>query len=261
MRITGLGHAVFAATLIAIGLWGLIGGQFGAIWQPVPKATPARELLAYACAVVALAAGLGVLWRRMAAPAARLLLAWLLLWLVLFKARAVVAAPAAVVSWESCAETVVIVAGAWALYAALADGWDRRRLGFAAGEGGVRIARMLYGLAMIPFGLAHLAYVGETAALVPGWLPAHAAWVWFTGLAYIAAGAAILTGVFAKLAAALSAVQMGLFTLLVWAPILAAGSKDPSSWSEAVLSWTLAAAAWAVADTYRGRPWLARRRR
>jgi uncharacterized membrane protein len=261
MRITGFGHALFAATLIAIGAWGLASGQFGAIWQPVPRATPAREILAYACAVVSLAAGLGLVWKRMAALAARLLVVWLLLWLVLFKARPILAAPAAMVSWENFAETGVILAGAWALYVAVAGASDKRLIGFAAGESGTRIARMLYGLGMIVFGLAHLAYLKQTAALVPRWLPAHSLWAEATGAAYAAAGAAILTGVLARLAAALSTLQMGLFTLLVWVPVLAAGSKDAAVWSEAFISLALTATGWVVADGYAGRPWFAGRRR
>jgi hypothetical protein len=54
-------------------------------------------------------------------------------------------------------------------------------------------------------------------------------------------------------------VEMGMLTLLVWIPIVAAGSKDPSQWSETVLSWSLTAAGWVVADSYHGVPWLARR--
>ena len=261
MRLTGLGHAVFAATLIAIGFWGLAGGGFAAIWEGAPKTLPAREALAYLCAVVSLASGAGLLWRRTAAPAARLLLAWLLIWFLLFKAPLIWRAPLVEISWEDPAETLVILAAAWALYASAAADWDRRRLGFASGDGGLRIAKVLYGLAMIPFGLAHLFYVKQTAALVPGWLPAHTAWAWFTGGAYIAAGVAILTGVLARLGAALSTLQMGLFTLLVWAPILAAGSKSPSDWSEGVISWALTAAGWVIADTYSGSSWLAFRRR
>ena len=256
MHVASLGRAAFAATLIALGLWGLIAGDAVAIWQPLPKATPAREALAYASALVSLACGLGLFWRRAAAIAARVLLVFLLAWFALFKARALVIAPAVEVSWESCGETVVLIAGAWALYGEFATDWDRRRLGWVTGEAGVRIARMLYGLALIPLGLAHIVYLAQTAPLVPGWLPAHAAWAYGTGCAYIAAGLAVLTGVCARLAAALSALQMGVFTLLVWAPVLVAGSKDPSQWSEGGVSLALTAAAWVVADSYRATPWL-----
>ncbi len=153
----------------------------------------------------------------------------------------------------------MIASGAWVLFAR--SGADWRPLGFIAGESGLRLARILYALAMIAFGAAHLAYVKATAALVPGWLPAHTAWVWVTGIAYIAAGAAMLVGVWARLAASLSAAQMGVFTLLVWAPAIAAPSAGADAWSEAVISWTLTAAGVVVMASYGRAPWLALRQR
>ncbi len=257
MRVASVGQAVFSVTLIALGLSGLVHGHFAPIWQPVPKDMPAREGLVYLCGLVALGSGVGLLWPRTAAMSARTLFVYLLLWLLAFKAPGIVRAPAMEVYYESAGETAVIVAGAWVLYARFAGDWDRRHLGFLTGDRGVRIARVLYSLALIAFGLSHIAYLRFTATLVPGWLPAHLAWAYCTGGAYLAAGAAILLRRSARLAAALVALQMGLFTLLVWAPAVVTGRADASQWGEFAVSWTLTASAWVLADSYRGTPWFA----
>ncbi len=244
MRIASVGHVVFAAMLIALGILGFIKGDFTPVWAPVPKDVPAHDALVYLCAAVSLASGVGLVLRRTAGYAARVLLAYLVLWVLVFRVHDIIKAPGEFGSWDGCAETVTIVAGAWVLYAWFAAG-------FATGDKGVRIARVLYGVVMIPFALAHFIYVKETAALVPSWLPAHVALAYVTGAAFLAAGAAVLSGMYARLAAALSALQIGLFTVLVWVPIVAQGSTSAFVWSELGISVALTAAAWVVADSYR----------
>lgn len=257
MRIASVGHAVFAATLIAIGILGLVKGDFVSIWEPVPKGVPAREVLAYLCALVSLGAGAGLLWGKTAAAAARVLLGYLILWTLLFKARFILLHPTVEGSYQSNGENWALVAGAWVLYAWFATHWDRQHFGFATGDRGVRIARVLYALAMIAFGLSHFAYLNLTAPLVPAWLPWHVGWAYFTGCTYLAAGVAMLIGVCARLAAVLSTAQMGGFTLLVWVPMMVTGHVSAFQQGEFVVSCALTAAGWVVADSYRGMPWFA----
>jgi len=253
MRIASGAHAAFAATMIALGIMGLISADFTVIWEPVPKGVPAREALAYFGAVVSVASGVCLLWQGTAVVAARILLAYILLWLLVFRIPGLFRGLTVDVYWAAC-KTAVMAAGAWVMYASFASGWDREHVGFATGDNGLRVARALYGLSIIPFGAAHFQYPLQTAVLVPGWLPAHMAWAYFTGGTFIAAGIAVLIGVYARLAAALSTVQMAMFFVLVWAPRLAAGSVNSFHRGEAIVTCALTAAAWVVADSYRGAP-------
>lgn len=264
MRIASVGHGVFAATLIAIGVLGLVRPDFTTVWESVPKGFPGREGLFYLSAVICLACGAGLFWRRTAGLAARVLFVYMALWMLAFKVRIIVLYPLVEGAYQSWGENAVEVAGAWVLYAGFATDWDRQKLGFAAvitGDRGVRLARVLYALALIAFGFSHFAYLELTAPLVPAWLGFPVGWAYFTGAAYLGAGLAMLSGVYARLAMTLSALQMGGFTFLVWMPIAISGHMKPSQWTEFAVSWTLTAAAWVVADSYRGQGWLSVGRR
>jgi uncharacterized membrane protein len=258
VRIASIGQVLFAVTMMAIGIVGLTNVDFTVIWQPVPKSLPGRETLVYLCALISLASGVALLWQRTAAIAARVLLLWFLLWLLFFRLPAFSHGFTVDVYWAAC-QTAVMLAAAWVLYTWFATDWDKQRLAFAAGKRGLRIARMLYGLALIPFGLAHFTYLKQTAVLVPGWLPWHVAWAYFTGATFIAAGVAVIVGICARLAAALSTLQMGLFLLLIWIPRAAEGSLTAFQRGEAIVTCTLMSAAWVMTDSYRATPWLARR--
>jgi hypothetical protein len=235
-------YVVFAAATIALGILGLVYGDFALVWQPVPDGLPGRSLLAYLCAIFMAVTGVGMFFGKSARVAITALFVYMLLWLVLLKMPALFSAPLVEASWLGCAETSVQVAGAWALFALTRDS-----------ERGVRAAGVLYGLALIPCGLAHLVYVKQTVDFVPAWLPAHAMWAYLTGVAYLAAAAAVLSGVLARPAAYLSALMMGVFTLLVWVVGVCRSPSDRFQWTAMLISLSITAGAWVVAESYRHR--------
>src|SRR5882724_7094450 len=132
-RATGIaswGHAVFAVTLVGLGILGLIQGNFTPTWMGVPKGFPAREALAYLCAFISLVSGIGLLWQRTAVVASRVLLTYLLVWLLLFRVSHIFLAPKVLDTWWGCGDTAVMAAGAWVLYAWFAgDGLAARAHG------------------------------------------------------------------------------------------------------------------------------------
>ncbi|HKI96294.1 MAG TPA: hypothetical protein VJ992_13480 [Gemmatimonadales bacterium] len=255
LYVAGWGHATFAATLVVLGIVGLITGDFTAIWTPVPAHVPAREVLAYFSGLVALGTGAALFWRRGAAVASGVLLGVLLAWLLVLDVPALFLDPGMAVMWPAC-KTATLVAAAGVLYVRFVGGDAEGRQAFAGRRIGLRITRALYGLALIPFGIAHFTYLTRTVSMVPGWLPWHLAWAYFFGCTFIAAGIAVLIRVYARLAAVLVVVQLAMFTVLVWVPVVSSHPRA-SDWTEFVTSWALTAAAWVIADSYRDIPWLA----
>ena len=88
-----------------------------------------------------------------------------------------------------------------------------------------------------------------TAPFVPKWLPpTQEFWGYVTGVCFVAAGVAILTGIRARLAAILLTTMIASFGLLANGRALLA---DPSrwNWTESALNLALIGVAWVVADS------------
>jgi uncharacterized membrane protein len=247
MRIHSPARVFFAVTLMAVGLYGLMAGVFPPLWSGVPNGSAVRELLVYACAIVTLGAGLGLAIRRTSLVGAALLMSYLALWIIAFRIPLIIQSPASPGIWWALGSTTAMLGATWAVFANAAGDYGPP---FARGRSGQRIAAAMFGLGLIPFGIAHFTFWERTVSMVPAWLPWHVGWAALTGAAFIAAGLALTVGVHARLAATLTAFQIAMFTLLVWVPVIVT-APTPSDWTEFIESWTLTAAAWIVADSFR----------
>jgi uncharacterized membrane protein len=192
--------------------------------------------------------------RTTAAWSARILFPYLIVWLLL-KVPALLVAPQMEAVWLGFGELAVLLAGGWVLFAKLVGLREGSPLSFASGENGVRIARILFAASLIPIGLSHIVYVKQTADLVPAWLPYRIGWAYVTGAGQIACGLGVLLSIFPRVAARAEAAMISLFTLLVWGPAILASPTARMPWTTFFISWAIASAAWAVAQTaHRSRP-------
>ena len=238
------GWRVYGVGVMALAMVCLVLGDF-LPGQPVPKDFPARTALAYAAGAFMLVAGAAVEWRRTAAWSAGALTAYYaLVVVILMDGRVVLAHYAEFIAYSNGAEQLAIAAGGLIVYAA------RARIDATMAARLTRLGQLAFGICALFFGGAHFVYMNLTAPLVPKWLPpTQLFWAYATGVGFIAAGIAILTGVQARLAAILLTVMVASFTLLVHGPMLMADRSSHMIWSENAVNLALIGAAWVVADS------------
>jgi uncharacterized membrane protein len=248
--------SLFAIGLIGMGVLALFYGDFAMGWQPVAPWFPARTALAYASGVLMVGCGACLFFRATTPWALRILLPYLVIWQLL-KFPALVVAPKIEGVYLGFGELAVLLAGGWTLFARLAESRFPAWLGWMTGDRGVRIARNYFAIWIIPIGLSHWLYLKPSVDLVPPWLPNKAFWAYLTGAGQIASGLGVLFGIFPRVAALAEAIQISLYTLLIWLPAILLSNRNlgPSfanagqrlSFTAFLISWIIAAAAWAVA--------------
>jgi uncharacterized membrane protein len=236
--------------MIGLGILALVYGDFALVWQPVARWIPGRTLLAYASGVIMLLGGIGLLFEATVAWSVRILFPYLIVW-ALLKVPALVVAPQIEAVWLGFGELAVLLAGGWILFATLSGLPDTSPLAFLTGDRGIRMARVLFAVWLIPIGLSHIIYVKETAGFVPAWLPYREGWAYLTGAGQIACGLGVLFSILPRVAAWCEAGMLSLFTLLVWGPAIIAHpvltqSKARLPWTAFFISWVIASAAWVV---------------
>ncbi|MGA2114390.1 MAG: hypothetical protein ABSH56_06525 [Bryobacteraceae bacterium] len=238
------GWRVYALGVMAIGIACLAFGDFDP-GQPVPKNFPARIVLAYAAGAFMVVAAAAIEWRRTAAwGAAALTIYYAFFVVILMNGRLLLTQYAVFVTYENIAMQFAIGASGLIVYATTA------RIDSAVAERLTRLGRVAFGICALVFGGAHFAYMKYTAVLVPKWLPpTQEFWVSVTGVGFVAAAVAILTGVQACLAAILLTAMLASFGLLVNEPMLLADHASHFNWSESAVNLAVTGAAWVVADS------------
>jgi len=233
---------IYGLAAVALGLLGLVWGDFAAVWQPVPKDLPGRTALAYAVAVAFLAAGLAIQWRRSAGFGALTLTALYTLVVLLLHVPRIIAHPSVFVTWSGTAEQLALVAAGLVAYAYCAhlDAFRAERL--------LKIGRLIFGVCLIVFGLAHLIYLAPTAEFVPAWLPpGQIFWAYATAAGHFAAGIAILSGILARAAAMWLTAMFVVFGILVHAPTVFVDPHSHFNWAANAINFALIGSAWVIA--------------
>jgi len=222
-----LGRHVFGVAAVAAGLVGLV-------WHDH------NPVFVYAAAAAQIPGGAALQFGRSAKVGAVVLGAVYAVF-ALMLVPPIVAKPRVFDPWGDFFEQFTLVIGAAIVYARFSSLWKLETL--------KRAGRILLGVCVISFAIYQAVHLDFTASLVPKWLPPNQMfWAVATTVAFALAAVALLANTMALLATRLLTLMLAIFGLLVWVPLLVSNPHSHTNWSETVLTFAIAGAAWILAD-------------
>lgn len=239
---------IYAAATIATGILNIVWGEFEVSHQPITSLgqhIPGEHLLAYVSGLWLAAAGVAIVWRRAArmgaVGCALIYLLFALLWLpryVDITHRLGVRIGIVFFVLGGIAQQLLLAAPAAIVYAergSLDPVWKRRA---------DVAARWTLGLSPIAFGLGHLISTKGYVRFVPHWIPFASFWIVLTGIAFLLAGGAIVSGIRDVLAARMLMLMLFLFELAVEIPPVFMQPHNQVAWGGAIYNLTAIGAYW-----------------
>lgn len=229
------GVILLAVDSIAAGIFDLVWQEFEPAHQPIQALgdhVPGQRALACVVATGLIAGGLGLFWRRSTRAAAVSLAViyavFALFWVPRsFGAVRILGLHASLVVGllDGFGTQLIVVVAAVLLYLRPRQGWSPPPLGRTSW------ARWTVGLCSIVFGLGHLTAIPAVGTMIPRWMPFSPALpVVLSGIAFLLAGLAILSGVWDVLAGRLQALMLLLFSLLILLPMPFASPHNHVAW-------------------------------
>lgn len=247
-----LGVYVLAVGAVATGVVDVIWRRFDPAEQPIQafgdKVPSETAVFACIVALMLIIGGLAIVRERTVRLGAVLLAAAYFIFAIFWCPRVVYGFE--YLGWRGSigalggiGQAVIVIAAAAILYAG-SGALDAR-----GSESVTRVARWAFGISTIVFGLAHLTNLADIGRMVPQWMPLGGiVWAVVTGIAFILAGIAILTGIADLLATRLLTLMLVVFSVLALAPQLVSFTHYQSSWGANVYNLAAIGAAWVLAD-------------
>jgi uncharacterized membrane protein YphA (DoxX/SURF4 family) len=152
--------------------------------------------------------------------------------------------------WTVVFEILAMVGGAWVLAASFpAEGpgsqpWDNMVWRLAD------VGRWLIAVSLVVFAVQHFMYARFVATIVPAWIPARLFWVYFTGIAFVAAAISIATKKMLGMAAMLLGTMFFLWAVLLHIPRVAGAIRNGNEVTSLFVAVAMGGLSFVLAGTY-----------
>ncbi|WP_263359983.1 hypothetical protein [Acidicapsa ligni] len=244
--ISTFGRILFAAAIIGFGIQHFLCKGVVVGVELVPPWPPSHIFWGYLIAILLLLCGLSIAFRKAAVIAALLLAILFFNAVVVLDLPKVLARVMDLTERTRFFESLSLGAGALIIAGGVVIGSRglSRALHICA-----MIGSWLFAISLIIFGTSHFLVPSFIATLIPKWIQWHLFWAWFTGIAFVAAGVAILLRRYAATAACMLGIMFLAWVAVLHAPRIYAALHSTAEWNSGLVALGMAGCSFALCSS------------
>ncbi|MDQ2844144.1 MAG: hypothetical protein M3Y72_24510 [Acidobacteriota bacterium] len=250
-RVIAAGRASFAASLLAFGIQQLIYTGFIKGLELVPEWIPGHTFWAYFTGVALIAAGVSIPINKMSRLAAGLTVVIFIVCILLLHGPRISAIVHDGSERTRAFETLAMCSGALFLFGILPfepglRTWNR------ASKIAIQLGRFFLAISLAIFGLNHFLFARFIATLIPGWIPWHLFWAYFTGAVFVAGAIGTAFQYRVCMAGVLVGAMLFLWVAVLHAPRVAAHLRNGDEWNSAFVALGISGVAFLATGARKG---------
>jgi uncharacterized membrane protein len=252
LALANIGRVLFAISIIFFGAQYFIFGHYAGGLPPVPPWAPGGAIGAYVSGMILVFCSLGLAAKWQVPSCGTFLGFFCLLCVLLLHTQRLSDIIHNGNDRTRCFEALALCGAAFMLAGDFPAAKASEPFHAFIAEKLVPFGRWLFGISLVVFGVQHFMYGPFVASLIPGWIPEHLFFAYFTGAGFIAAGIAIAAKVLARLGAMLLGVMFLFWALFLHAPRIAMKLHSGDEWTSGVIALAMCGAAFYIAATMDG---------
>jgi uncharacterized membrane protein len=118
--------------------------------------------------------------------------------------------------WENAVKELTLSSGAFVIAGCFSTKNENRLIRFLSKL--IPFGTVVFALAIISYGINHFLYAREASEYIPSWIPGHLFWIYFAGVALLAAGIAIFLKIKRRSAAFLLGTMIFIWVIILHIP-------------------------------------------
>lgn len=245
-KFAGIGPYLYAVALGGFGVIQLVVRHFLSGLLPVPATAPLVGVWMVLTALIFIGAALGMLFRVRTQLAAVVGGALFLIFLLCLHLPVLLTNIYNPNAWAATFEVIMLSSGAFIIAAQLPSEapfhlrWNRliNRLAVAG--------HYLIAASLFVFAIQHILYFDYIVSLIPGWLPARAAWACLVIVAYLACGISFVSGRLLALSSLWLGIMFGVWVVILHAPRAIGKWNVEAEWTSLFVAMAVCGAALTV---------------